>query len=97
VSETKQTTQPTCWCCGREVEGEADVVRLGNHPEVALCLNCARWTARRAKEQRDRGRTGPAVKARSVVRGARGYVVGRGLQTKPVIGPVLRWVDRFLP
>jgi len=32
-----------------------------------------------------------------MVRGAREYVVGRGLQNKPVIGPVLRWVDRFLP
>ena len=34
--------QVTCWCCGSS-QSELSVVRLGDHPEVAVCLRCAHF------------------------------------------------------
>src|SRR5207249_3782151 len=31
-----------CWCCGSAYH-EADLVRLGSHPEVGVCLRCAHF------------------------------------------------------
>lgn len=64
---------------------------------VAVCLGCARFVALRAREIEDRGRGGPAVRVRDVVRGARRAVVDRGLHDTPIVGAGLRWLGRQLP
>ncbi|HEV2885621.1 MAG TPA: hypothetical protein VGX49_01805, partial [Jatrophihabitans sp.] len=58
-----------CWCCGR-VEAPERMVRLGAHPEVALCLGCAHFVHRAASEIEDRSRTGFRVRVRDRVRRA---------------------------
>jgi hypothetical protein len=73
------------------------MVHLGNHPEVALCLGCARWAAKEASEIEDRGRTGPLVFARDRLREARRAVVSRGWHRKPIIARPLRWIGRWMP
>jgi hypothetical protein len=72
-------------------------VRLGNHPEVAVCLRCAHWLSRRAREVEDRSRSGPGVAWRNVVRRVRAEVMRRGWQGRPFIGGPLRWLGRRLP
>src|SRR5579875_2649355 len=63
-----------CWCCG-VVANPAQLVELGNHPEVRICPRCATWLAKRAWELEDRGRGGPLVFARNRFRVARRTVV----------------------
>ena len=85
-----------CWCCGATVD-ETSLTRLGDHPEVGLCVGCARWVYRRSRltaHQNDRD-----VRAR-VDRGAarvRARVMSVGAHDWPVVGAVLRWLDRHAP
>lgn len=44
--EHDSATVTRCWCCGGEFP-EAELVRLGQHPEVGVCLACANWLRRR--------------------------------------------------
>jgi hypothetical protein len=44
-----KATEGACWCCGR-VTAEDALVRLGNHPEVGICINCVHFLGRRARE-----------------------------------------------
>ena len=85
-----------CWCCGTEVDA-ARVVRLGNHPEVTLCLACARWTGKQADAIDDLDRRGAAVVLRNRARAVRRIVVERGWHRLPVIGGALRWLGRHTP
>jgi ribosome-binding protein aMBF1 (putative translation factor) len=85
-----------CWCCGRP-KGEPDVVRLGDHPEVAVCLDCAHFLHRSARSREDELRPSPAGRARDVLRAARALVMRRGWQELPVIGPLLRRLGPRLP
>jgi hypothetical protein len=85
-----------CWCCDHTFD-ESQVVRLGSHPEVAVCLECARFLQRRARERHDALRPSVAAQVRSRVRAGRETVVERGWHTRPVLGPFLRRLDRFLP
>jgi hypothetical protein len=82
-----------CWCCGRTTAEEA-LVRLGNHPEVGVCASCVRFLGRRARDYQ-------ASVVRKQLRGAaesvRGQVISRGWHERPVIGPVLLWIDRHVP
>lgn len=87
---------PECWCCGRTF-AETDLTRLGRHPEVGVCAGCARSLNRRARASADRGLRTPGVTARRALERARRAVVRRGLQGWPVLGPVLRRLDRHLP
>ncbi len=73
------------------------MVRLGNLPEVALCLPCARWAAKQAKKIEDLTRTGPLVRARDQLRLARQKVIQRGWHRNRWLGGVLRWLGRPLP
>lgn len=73
------------------------MVHLGNHPEVALCLSCARWAAKEAWEIEDRARTGPLVLARDRFRAARRHVIHRGWHRHPLLGRPLRWIGKRLP
>jgi hypothetical protein len=70
------------------------MVRLGNHPEVSVCVRCARWLGRQASEVEDRARGGPGVAARLLIRSARREVMRRGWHRSPVLGAPLRWIGR---
>ncbi|HEY2296438.1 MAG TPA: hypothetical protein VGH43_01820 [Jatrophihabitans sp.] len=85
-----------CWCCG--AVGDPDrMVHLGNHPEVALCIGCARWAAQQAWGLEDRSKSGPLVAARDGLRAARRTVIEHGWQHNRVIGGPLRWIGKRLP
>ena len=73
------------------------MVHLGNHPEVALCLRCARWAAKQGKQIEDRTRTGPLVRVRDRLRLARQKVIQRGWHRNRWLGGALRWLGRRLP
>jgi hypothetical protein len=86
-----------CWCCGKRGYAEPAIVRLGEHPEVAVCLGCAHFLHQRARAREDAARPSPATRARDLLRAARGLVIRRGWHTWPVIGPVLRLLGSRLP
>jgi hypothetical protein len=83
-----------CWCCGTPAQPG---VHLGNHPEVVVCLRCARWLSKEAAAIEDRSRSGPAVAVRDALRAARRYVVRRGWHHRPAVGRALRWLGRWVP
>ena len=85
-----------CWCCGQSWP-ESGVVRLGSHPEVAVCLRCAHFLHQQARGREDAARPSPATRVRDVLRAGRRLVMRRGWHQKPVIGPVLRRLGRRLP
>lgn len=85
-----------CWCCGHGYE-ESAVVRLGEHPEVAVCLRCAHFLHNQARGREDAQRPSPAARARDALRAGRRFVMSHGWHQKPVIGPVLRWLGPRLP
>lgn len=89
-------TSGVCWCCG-ETQAGSPVVRLGAHPEVVLCLRCAHFVHRRAQGHEDAGDDSLATRGRGAVRAAESFVIRHGLQHKPMIGPVLRWLGPRLP
>jgi hypothetical protein len=96
AEESSQAPVPVCWCCGNQFD-ERDLLRLGTHPEVEVCFGCARYLQRRAAEREDERRASVGVRVRSGVRGARDWVIRRGLHRRPVLGRVLRRIDRHLP
>jgi hypothetical protein len=83
-----------CWCCGTPAQPG---VRLGNHPEVVVCLRCARWLSKQAGAVEDGARSSPAAAARNALRAARGYVVRHGWHRHRAVGRPLRWLGRWLP
>jgi NAD-dependent SIR2 family protein deacetylase len=85
-----------CWCCGEEFP-EAELVRLGQHPEVGVCLNCAAWLRRRAVLRRDEQHPSPAGRVRARIHAVREMVIKRGWHERGRLGAVLRWLDRHLP
>jgi hypothetical protein len=85
-----------CWCCGAAYH-EPDLVRLGSHPEVAVCLACAHYLHLQAREREDARRRSLATRARDQLRAARQVVIRRGWHRHPVIGGPLRWLGRHLP
>ena len=86
----------TCWCCG-EPHPESGVVRLGSHPEVAVCLRCAHFLHQQARGREDADWPSPAARVRDGLRAGRRLVMRRGWHQAPVIGPVLRWLGPRLP
>jgi len=96
ATEHDQQARATCWCCGEEYD-DAELTRLGSHPEVGVCSGCARWLARRARAGSGPDeQTLPARLRRGVDR-ARGQVMRAGIHDWPVVGPLLRRLDRHLP
>lgn len=85
-----------CWCCGTSYP-EADLVRLGNHPEAAVCLVCAHYLHQQARAREDARRPSPATRVRNQLRAARQLVIRRSWHRAPVIGRPLRWLGRRLP
>ena len=73
------------------------MVRLGDHPEVALCHPCARWAAKEAREIEDRDRTGVLASVRGQIRTVRHGVIDRNWHRHRVVGRPLRWLGKHLP
>ena len=88
--------QPYCWCCGNPFE-ESALTQLGAHAEVGVCAGCAHWLNRRARLAAEPERRSPAAMVRRGLHRARAKVVGVGAQQWPVVGPLLRRLDRHLP
>ena len=91
-----QIERTVCWCCGKDVE-EPQLLRLGDHPEVGVCTRCAHWLHRRARAVADTGSRRPGALVRRTIDAARRAVVRRGIPHVPLVGPMLRWLDRHLP
>jgi len=85
-----------CWCCGNQLP-EASMVRLGSHPEAAVCLSCAHFVHKEARAREDAARPSSIGRLRDVLRSGRHLVVDHGWHRLPVVGPGLRWLGRFLP
>lgn len=85
--------QSRCWCCGRN-SPEDVLVHLGNHPEVGICVNCVHFLRRRARDQQANMMR---RRLRSAAESIRRDVMARGWHQHPVMGPVLRWLNRHLP
>jgi hypothetical protein len=85
-----------CWCCGQQ-RAESDVVRLGEHPEVAVCLGCAHFLHQQARGREDAARRSPASLVRDGLRAGRRLVMRRRWHQAPVLGRALRWIGRRLP
>jgi hypothetical protein len=86
----------SCWCCGGEFE-ETGLTRLGSHPEVAVCARCARWLGRRARANAESGSNAPGAWTRRRLQAVREFVLDHRIQGWPVVGSVLRRLDRHLP
>ena len=85
-----------CWCCGTEYP-EAELVRLGRHSEVGVCLRCTQWLRRRAVQRYDEHHPSPTAQLRAGVRAVRAMVIRSGWHERGVFGALLRWIDRHLP
>jgi hypothetical protein len=85
-----------CWCCGSAYQ-ESELVRLGSHPEVGVCLRCAHFLHQQARRREDALRPSPASRMRDQLRSARLVVMQRSWHQKAVIGRPLRWLGRHLP
>jgi hypothetical protein len=94
--EDHEVQRAECWCCGTVCD-PAQMIHLGNHPEVALCVRCGNWAAKQAWEIEDRARNGPLVAARNSFRAIRRSVVDRGFHQHRILGRPLRWLGRRLP
>ncbi|WP_457254599.1 hypothetical protein [Pedococcus sp. P5_B7] len=94
--EHELVDRPTCWCCGNTFD-EAELSRLGSHPEVGVCAGCAQWLHRRARSATETGRRNPGSVLRRAVAAVRRRVMRAGAQDWPVLGSLLRRLDRHLP
>jgi len=96
VTSGQDQTAASCWCCGREYS-ERELVRLGAHPEVGICFGCALDIKQRASQREDELRPSPAAGLRTAVRGLREWVIARDWHNRPIIGNLLRRLNRHLP
>ena len=85
-----------CWCCDGEYQ-DAELVRLGTHPEVGVCLRCAHFLHQQARGREDALRPSPASRVRGGLRAGRRVVMQRHWHQKPIIGRPLRWLGQRLP
>ena len=98
-AETSQADHnlPQCWCCGGAFT-EPELVYLDSHPEVGLCAGCAHWVHRRASEQATARRGGgPSARYRRAFAATRSWVILHEVHNLPVLGRLLRDLDRRLP
>lgn len=94
--EPTTASKAACWCCGTHYP-ESELVRLGQHPEVGVCLRCARWLHRRAVQRDDERYPSPGSRLRHGIRGIRAVVIRKRWHQRGRLGVVLRWLDRHLP
>lgn len=83
-----------CWCCGQPYPPDR-LVHLGTHPEVTVCADCTRFLHRRASLLG--AHATPVALIRHATQTVRDQVLSRQIHERRVIGPFLRWLDRFLP
>jgi hypothetical protein len=88
-----EVSERQCWCCG-QVTAEGALLRLGSHPEVGVCIDCGVYLGRRA---RDHQASAVRIQLRGAADSIRDQVVSRGWHERPVIGPVLLWINRRAP
>jgi hypothetical protein len=88
-----ETGKSACWCCG-QITAEDALIRLGDHPEVGVCVDCARFLGRRAGDYQA---SAWHKQLRGAAESIRGQVMSRGWHERPVIGPALLWVNRHVP
>ena len=96
AADHQRAVRPHCWCCG-DVFDESSLTHLGANPEVAVCAGCARWLHRRARAWAELERRTSGARIRRVVGAARGRAMRAGAPDWPVIGALLRRLDRHLP
>ncbi|PYI65491.1 hypothetical protein CVV68_18150 [Arthrobacter livingstonensis] len=84
-----------CWCCGT-VYPESRLIRLGSRPEAGVCLNCTIHLRRRARERLAEGRRPLARWKAQVSRQSREQIMEHHWHQRPIIGPILRWINRHL-
>jgi hypothetical protein len=84
-----------CWCCGRPFQ-EEQLVRLGEHPEVGLCLQCAIWVKRRAVARHHKQHPTVLGRRRTGIDAVRDRVIERGWHERGRLGALLRGIDRYL-
>lgn len=94
--EEERASGTGCWCCGGGYP-EAELVRLGQHPEVGVCLRCARWLQPGAVQRHDEQHPSPAGRLRGGIQGVRAAVIRKSWHRRGVLGTALRWIDRHLP
>lgn len=94
--EQERVSETGCRCCGSEYP-ETQLVRLGSHPEVGVCLRCARWLQRRAVQRYDEQHPSPAARLRGGIQTVRDAVIRKGWHQRGTLGVALRWIDRDLP
>ena len=94
--EQERASETGCWCCGTKYP-EAELVRLGQHPEVGVCLRCARWLQRRAVQRHDEHHPSPTARLHAGIRAVQSAVIRKGWHERGMLGGVLRWIDRRLP
>jgi hypothetical protein len=90
------TSSSQCWCCGNR-EPVDKVVRLGNHPEVTVCIRCVHSLSKRAWELEDHDKTSPAARARDAFRALRKGVVRHGWHHNRFVGRYVRWLGKHTP
>jgi hypothetical protein len=49
-SEQARAPETRCWCCGTDYP-DAELVRLGQHPEVGVCVQCTHLLRQRAVQR----------------------------------------------
>lgn len=94
--EGEQVGREVCWCCGNTFD-ERDLSRLGSRPEVGVCAGCAQWLHRRSRAAADAGHRSPGAVLRRTVGVVRDRVMRAGVQDWPLLGSLLRRLDRHLP
>jgi hypothetical protein len=95
ATESDAAERFECWGCGSP-SPETELIRLGNHPEVGVCLGCAHYLHQRARSREDALRRSLVSRLRDGLRSARHAVIHRRWHQKPIIGRALRWLGRRL-
>ena len=72
-------------------------MRLGAHPEVGICGACAVDIKQRAGQRQDELSPTWGTTVRTGVRRLREGVIAQGWHQRPLIGPILRRINRHLP
>lgn len=85
-----------CWCCGHQYPDER-LVRLGSHPEVAVCFGCAHFLHQQAGRREDALQTSITSRLRDGLRWGRRLAMDHGWHQRAVIARPLRWLGRRLP
>ena len=92
----ENTAAAACWCCGNPYPSTA-LITLDAHPETVVCRQCATYLGRRAKAANDALNPTLPGHLRSVISAGRNQVIRLQLHERPILGKLLRTIDRHLP